>query len=125
MINPKDVAAEGFRSVSPAGPENAEMRVQWTVPADLPYFQGHFPGNPTLPGVAMIDLSLELVRRWPGFATAELTVMKAAKFTAVVGPGDAIEVLLVQSAGGEWRAEWSKTGGEAAASLRFLTGVTD
>jgi 3-hydroxymyristoyl/3-hydroxydecanoyl-(acyl carrier protein) dehydratase len=120
MINPKTLASEGFRSVSPA----PEMRIQWSVPADLPYFAGHFPGNPTLPAVAMIDLSLELVRQWPGFERAELSILKSAKFSAVVTPGAEVEVLLtrevIPSGIEEWRAEWTLAGA-AAASFRFRT----
>ncbi len=124
MINPKTVANEGFRSVSPA----PEMRVRWSVPADLLYFAGHFPGSPTLPAVAMVDLTLELVRRWPGFERAELATMKSAKFSAVVTPGAEVEVSLtrevIPSGIEEWRAEWT-VAGAAAASFRFRTGSSD
>lgn len=123
MINPKDVASLGFRALS----DPPEMRVAWTVPQDLPYFEGHFPGNPTLPAVAMVDLTLELVRRWPGFERAELSLLKTAKFASVIGPGDSVEVSLTRdlssplvASGVEWRAEWklnSRGAGDGVAAV--------
>lgn len=104
------------------------MRVQWTVPSDLPYFAGHFPGSPTLPAVAMIDLTLELMRQYPGFKNAELSAVKSAKFSAVIGPGAEVEIKVLRDAtsplraeGIEWRAEWRILGGEVAA--QFLLGA--
>lgn len=126
MINPKDVASRGIRARS----ESDESRFTWIVPSDLPYFEGHFPGAPTLPGVAMIDLTLELVRRQPGFARAELVKLKSAKFTAVVGPGTELDVVLTRDAAvsGEaaWRAEWktlNKTDGTPVPAASFLLSV--
>lgn len=124
MINPKDVLARGFRTLAPP----PEMRVQWIVPADLPYFAGHFPGSPTLPAVAMIDLTLELMRQWPGYKNAEVSAVKSAKFSAVIGPGTEVEIKILRDAasplrseGIDWRAEWKIIGGEVAAS--FLLGA--
>jgi|GEM_PF-985954 len=125
MINPKDLVAGGFREVAPP----PERVVRWTVPRDLAYFDGHFPGQPTLPAVAMVDLSLELVRRWPGFEMAELHTLRLAKFTAVISPGAEVQVSLVREnpegsveGRAEWRAEWSVELEECASvpAARFL-----
>src|SRR6267378_5466851 len=55
------------------------------VPADLVYFEGHFPGLPILPGVVQIDWSIRLARaRLPvrgGFVAAE-----QLKFLSIVRP---------------------------------------
>ncbi|MBS1961824.1 MAG: hypothetical protein JST04_06385 [Bdellovibrionales bacterium] len=114
----------GFRTLSPP----PEMRVQWTVPESLPYFAGHFPGSPTLPAVAMIDLTLEFMRQWPEFKNAELSAVKSAKFSAVIGPGAEVEIKILRDAasplraeGIDWRAEWRLVGGEVAAT--FLLGT--
>ena len=44
---------------SPGGRFAAEVRV---VP-DSPWFDGHFPGRPVLPGVAILSMVCEMVRR--------------------------------------------------------------
>jgi len=55
------------------------------VPADLAYFDGHFPGMPILPGVVQIDWSIRLGReRLPlrgGFVAAE-----QLKFLSIIRP---------------------------------------
>jgi 3-hydroxymyristoyl/3-hydroxydecanoyl-(acyl carrier protein) dehydratase len=125
MINPKDVLDEGFRFSDTPSDGAGAMRGVWSVPADLPYFAGHFPGQPTLPAVAILDLTLELIRRWPGFEKAELGGVESAKFSAVVEPGADVAVSLTRS-GSEWRAEWKldgACGGVAAANLRLRVRV--
>lgn len=117
MINPKDVTSVGFREVE----SSAGERYRWVVPADLPYFEGHFPGRPTLPAVAMIDFTLELVRRRPGFERAELGRLKAAKFTAVIVPGSEVEVTVTRdhsaSVQTSWKAEWRLDHGDGGADV--------
>ena len=73
-----------------------------TVPAAHPAFQGHFPGNPLLPGVALLAEVLEAV-----LADAELRPLVGpqprigvAKFLAPVLPGAVLELQLKARNGG-------------------------
>ena len=64
------------------------------VPVDHPAFAGHFPGNPLLPGVALLAYTQEalladpVVARW----LADGVALNAVKFLAPLRPGEAIEV---------------------------------
>ena len=59
------------------------------IPADHPAFQGHFPGNPLLPGVVLLAEVLEAVLRSPESAAAvgPRPRIGVAKFLAPVLPG--------------------------------------
>lgn len=48
-------------------------------------FQGHFPGQPVLPGVTMIQLSKELMEKHLGFPL-KLNKSKQVKFLRVINP---------------------------------------
>jgi 3-hydroxymyristoyl/3-hydroxydecanoyl-(acyl carrier protein) dehydratase len=62
-----------------------EIMLTWNVPEKLPYFEGHFPGNPILPGVALLDLIEVLLK-------GTLKAIKSAKFMEVVRPLDTLQV---------------------------------
>jgi hypothetical protein len=76
-----------------------EHRAPVQVPADYPYFDGHFPGYPILPGAAQLsELVLPFVRRVrPDLG--RLTHMARLKFSGRIQPGDTIEVVLEERPG--------------------------
>lgn len=66
------------------------------VPSELRYLEGHFPGQPIVPGVAQL---VPLVYReariaWPDLAAP--TSIKRLKFLEALRPGDELEVQLVR-----------------------------
>lgn len=77
------VAREGDRATFAVG-----------VPADLLYFQGHFPGAPLLPGVAqLVALVLDRVHAlWPELG--EPTRLGRLKFKQPIAPGEALRLTL-------------------------------
>ncbi|MCK6389869.1 MAG: beta-hydroxyacyl-ACP dehydratase [Azonexus sp.] len=75
-----------------------ELHAEWTVPADHPAFPGHFPGQPIVPGVVLLDHALQLaaqlrpeISRWQ---------IGNAKFLSPVGPGESLRFSLVTKASG-------------------------
>ncbi len=72
------------------------VRLPVTLPVDLPAFEGHFPGQPLLPGVMLLSLVLEAA--WADSTLAArlgpAPKLGAAKFLAPVRPGETVELLV-------------------------------
>jgi 3-hydroxymyristoyl/3-hydroxydecanoyl-(acyl carrier protein) dehydratase len=89
------------------------------IPAGHPAFDGHFPGQPILPGVALLAEVLEAVLDEPVLAAsvgAEPRLV-VAKFLAAVRPGAA---LTVGFRVGARTLDWTVSeGAQAAASGQF------
>jgi len=60
------------------------------VPAESPYFEGHFEGSPILPGVAQLALLLQLYRLATG-TLAELREVSVLRFRHKVLPGHILQ----------------------------------
>ncbi len=67
------------------------------VPADLRYLEGHFPGDPIVPGVAQIvALAEEPTRRvWPDLGP--VAGLRRVKFTQAIRPTDSLKLQLIRS----------------------------
>jgi hypothetical protein len=57
--------------------------------ASFPAFQGHFPGDPVLPGIVQLMAGACLAGAWFGHIP-EVRAARNAKFTAPVRPGDVL-----------------------------------
>ena len=65
----------------------SESLLPLTVPTDHPAYAGHFPGQPILPGVVLLDAALYALAKAHG--TPEATALiKSAKFLSPVLPGE-------------------------------------
>ena len=69
------------------------VRLDFTVPAALEYFAGHFPACPLLPGVVQIGWAIELARQHIPF-DAPFRSLAGVKFTRVIQPGAAVRLHL-------------------------------
>ena len=64
-------------------PEKSTATV--SVPADHPALEGHFPGDPVVPGVMILELVSQLVES--SYPQAKLRRIPHAKFIAPLKPG--------------------------------------
>jgi 3-hydroxyacyl-[acyl-carrier-protein] dehydratase len=70
-----------------------EMKAHIRVPADSPWFDGHFPGAPVLPGVAQLGMVHDVLCR---ALNRELSVRRVSRvrFKRMIGPDQAVLVTI-------------------------------
>ena len=108
---------------------NGKARALKNVSHNEPFFVGHFPGNPVMPGVLIIEA---LAQSAAILALAELksetprmfmlTGVEKARFRKPVVPGDQLEleVRVIRSRGPLWKmAAEARVGGEIAAEAEL------
>lgn len=66
-------------------------QAQLTFPPDFAGFQGHFPGQPVVPGVCLIEAVTQVAARRRN-APLRITTIANAKFYRPVGPDQVIDL---------------------------------
>jgi 3-hydroxymyristoyl/3-hydroxydecanoyl-(acyl carrier protein) dehydratase len=102
------------------------LRVE--VPTDLVFFEGHFEGNPMLPGVAQVValVDVEARRTFPELAARGARGLSRLKFQATIRPGDVLHLGLCLEPGAEPRVRFRLdrfTGADPHARERATSGV--
>ncbi len=69
----------------------ADLKATIAVPADGPWFEGHFPGRPILPGVAELAFAIAMLRQETG-KPLPLQGIAFARLRHPVLPGDRLEL---------------------------------
>ena len=78
--------------------EASKLKLEVTVPVDLFYFDGHFPGAPILPGVVQLDWAIAMGRRH--FALPpHFSGVGTLKFQQVIQPGNVVMLELTHDVG--------------------------
>ena len=68
------------------------FRARRKVASDHPALVGHFPGNPIVPGVLILDEVLQAIKQWRGQLFLKSVV--SVKFTSTLKPGNAFDINL-------------------------------
>ena len=63
------------------------------IPADHGAFAGHFPGNPIVPGVLLLDAALHSIAAVCGLSYEGCTI-SAAKFLSAAHPGERLQLAI-------------------------------
>ncbi len=101
------------------------MNATLEIPPGGPWFEGHFPGRPILPGVAELALALDALGR-----NADAPALKGiahARLRQLVLPGDRLQLILRQSTGSAMQPDRARfdlvRDGAAVANAEFSFGV--
>ena len=107
-------------------------RARKVVSANEPYFAGHFPGIPVMPGVLLCEALAQLAALVvagddAAEAPARLREMLRARFRHPVFPGDALELRVETTPdGGVWRCQGTvAVAGRTVAEAEFVVAATD
>lgn len=75
-----------------------ECEVEFRVAGDHPALAGHFPGEPVLPAVVVLDRVIDAAEAWLGPGLSILALPQA-KFMSSLRPGDTARICLSQTGG--------------------------
>ena len=97
-------------------------KVNWVVPDDLPFFDGHFPEAPILPSVIILEASLELIGLFLEEKGIFLKEVKTAKFFAPITPGSKVAIKgFAKNSKDHWVVDWfEKDGDTKCASFSLI-----
>jgi 3-hydroxymyristoyl/3-hydroxydecanoyl-(acyl carrier protein) dehydratase len=92
---------------------DAYFETGFRIGADHPALPGHFPGQPVVPGVVLLDMVAAAIARWKG---ATITGMPQVKFVQALLPDENAE-LRVEDGNGGVRFHVSRAGAVIATGL--------
>jgi 3-hydroxymyristoyl/3-hydroxydecanoyl-(acyl carrier protein) dehydratase len=77
---------------------------------DHPASQGHFPGNPIIPGAVLLGATLQAIEADLGTSLAPFQI-RSAKFLRPARPGDRVQIQFSRTARGEIKFTCAVEGG--------------
>lgn len=117
-MNERSLAAEAAACVVCAELSEGVLRAELSFSAELSVFAGHFPAQPVVPAVYLLEAATCAAGRAVGRSLA-LSGVRSAKFTRPLVPGDSasLRAELREVEGGLELSGGLSVAGEAAASL--------
>lgn len=84
----------------------------WTLPAEFPLLEGHFPGSPIFPAVGIVDATLHFLKGITKNPHATIHNVASAKFMSPITPDFPVCLELTPVGEKEWQAQWKEAGTE-------------
>ena len=70
-----------------------QMVLDAEVLPDSPWFDGHFPENPTLPGIAQLEMAIDTIRL-VSKQNLSVTGFRKVRFKRVIRPGEKLKIII-------------------------------
>ena len=74
--------------------EADEISAEIHVPSDSPWFDGHFPAEPILPGVAQIGMVFDAIRKAHN-QELKISSVRRVRFKRIIRPDDQLKIIAV------------------------------
>jgi 3-hydroxymyristoyl/3-hydroxydecanoyl-(acyl carrier protein) dehydratase len=74
--------------------EENEISADIHVPSDSSWFDGHFPGEPILPGVAQIGMVVDAIRKARN-QDLKISSVRRVRFKRIIRPDDQLKIIAV------------------------------
>lgn len=71
--------------------EEGKMVTSVTIDANSPWFSGHFPDDPILPGIAQLKMVIDFIED-SGEGNMSMMKLSRVKFRKIVRPGDLLDI---------------------------------
>jgi len=97
---------------------SADLMAEVTVAEESPWFDGHFPDRPVLPGIAQLEMVFDLIRRHAR-RPLRLVEVNRVRFKRMILPEDRLTVVAVprQADGTVYTFRLEKTEGLVATGI--------
>lgn len=69
-----------------------KMVLNAEVPPESPWFDGHFPEDPTLPGIAQLEMAIDTIRL-AGKQKVSVTKFRKVRFKRIIRPGEKLKII--------------------------------
>ncbi len=69
-----------------------KMILDAEAPPESPWFDGHFPEDPTLPGIAQLEMAMDTIRL-AGKQKGSVTKFRKVRFKRVIRPGEKLKII--------------------------------
>ncbi len=63
------------------------------------WFDGHFPDNPILPGVAQLAMAFDLIKAGALPMAGRVAEIRRVRFKQIIGPADSVKVKIIRRKG--------------------------
>ncbi len=78
--------------------DSMQISADIQVPPDSPWFCGHFPGEPILPGIAQLGMVYDAINR-SGDQNLEISNISRVRFKQIVRPNDQLKIIATPQQG--------------------------
>ena len=100
--------------------EEKELAARVTTDSDSPWFSGHFPDDPILPGIAQLKMVADLIAAARN-GSLLMTGLSRIKFRKIVRPGELLDIHAAPCDKNQYAFRISGNNEEICSGMMFFT----